>query len=199
MVTPIRSTDVCNSRFSFQEWAPRSSRCTPNRVPTRPGSCRFTSTRSLRRACRAFGDCSSSDLTSGVPLMPRHCAGCPDGSHCVHRRRPAGCRETSTGRTRQPRSTPPSRVNGPGLDLTRGTFPSVIPINRAGVPTLASRLLGEDHEASAVSTNPRGTCAVPRTPFSASLEDESPKNARPLSRSVALASLESGDAIPVRE
>lgn len=179
-----------------------------NGHPVRLGALQTTSPRGLgavdsrRRArfgepAQHSGDCSSSELTPGVPLMPRHCAGCPDGSHCVHRRRPAGCRETSTGRTRQPRSTPPSRVNGPGLDLTRGTLPSVIPINRAGVPTLASRSLGEDHGASAVSTNPRGTCAVPRIPSSASLEDESPKNARPLSRTVALASLESGDAIPV--
>lgn len=108
--TPVHSTDVCCSRIQFSEMIPQASTHAISH-PTRYGSPRFHAalpTSASRPTC--WSVFFSRRRPVGVPLMPRRPAGFPGGA-CVHQRRPAIAFATS-GRTRRPRPSSPSRVNG---------------------------------------------------------------------------------------
>jgi hypothetical protein len=132
-------------------------------LPTRWGAVASRRSGSLRRADRTSRSVLfSGRRPAGVPLMPLSPRGLPRGSaarSCVLRRRPAVAHRATSGRTREPRPAPPSRVNGSlGLALARGTFsPSCFV--RTGVPgppapsriVLADACGGAHEELSAVS------------------------------------------------
>lgn len=151
-----------------------ASRCTPRRIPTRPGSPRSTPMGSLRRAGLASpAACSAASASTSVPLTPRRWAG---SRQSTRRRPPASARQSrrtcpredtsweTSGRTRQPRPPRPSRVNGPGLEQARGVFPPRAANPTAYRPSRRSFLrggTGASARGSAVSTDPRGTMRVP--------------------------------------
>jgi len=128
-VTRSVPTDVCNSRFMFQDGHPAMSRSTPRRIPTRHGSGWFTPTHSLRRArqrvservrlrpCRAYLCC----------LVTRRA---PSADQCPPTIGPLVTPRMwrTTGQTRRPRPPPRARMNAPASVWPEAAFtPSALP------------------------------------------------------------------------
>jgi hypothetical protein len=108
--TPVHSTDVCCSQSSvFRDDSP-SLDARLIAFPTRWGARGSRRPGPLRRSDRRPGVCSSPSASCRRASDASSPGGLPRRS-CVHRRRPAIASATS-GRTRRPRPSPPSRVNG---------------------------------------------------------------------------------------
>jgi hypothetical protein len=100
----------------LSEMLPKS-RCTPQHIPTRWGSSRFTPSEPASASRRAVRSVVFSGFRrAGVPLMPRRPAGTPGGAASTGvGPRSCALRRSDLGSSRRPRPLPPSRVNGSWL------------------------------------------------------------------------------------